>query len=465
MGSLDAWLVAFAFRCLGDSVWVIRAVQIILYLLYLVTLWLMGRRFFKDRSVACWAVCCGAIPPVLLSTYTTASLGGYGETILLGNLILLGGYEVVFGRWQKVWWGWLALGLVSGLAFWTLGLAGVYILTVAVIGVWRFSWRNIPFYLTCLVGFLIGSSPWWVENLVHGGEALAVLTGTSHLSLVSSTPLERLVGFVFLGLPALLGIRAPWSGQFIAWPLLLLMIVFYGAMLLYWIKNTRQIRSEASPGALRLLAGMVVMFSLVFVGTHFGLDATGRYFLPMYVPLFLGLAVFMAAASRRRVIFGLALLSVWIFVQGLETARAVAGAEGLTTQFDPITCFDNRFDDDLIRFLNEKQEKTGYTNYWVSFRLAYLSNEQLIYTAQLPYKPDMRYTTADNRYPYYQQVVDQSPAAAYITTKHPTLDQYIRDHLDRLGVTYQEEQIGVYHIFYSLSRKVIPQELGLGKGT
>jgi len=62
----------------------------------------------------------------------------------------------------------------------------------------------------------------------------------------------------------------------------------------------------------------------------------------------------------------------------------------------------------------------------------------------------------------YAQAVEASPQAAYITTRHPPLDERLRAGFQALGVSFEEKQIGDFHIFYALSRKVIPEELGLG---
>ena len=133
MGSLDAWLAAAAFKILGEGVLPVRLVQVGLYIGYLLSLWLLARSLFTDRLPATLAVFLGAVPVVLVTTYTTASLGGYGETLVFGNLILWLGYEIAYGKRQESYWAWLVFGLVAGLAFWTLALSLVYLLPVGII--------------------------------------------------------------------------------------------------------------------------------------------------------------------------------------------------------------------------------------------------------------------------------------------------------------------------------------------
>jgi hypothetical protein len=88
MGSFDAFLVAGAFLVLGQQVWVVRLVQALLYMGTLATtIWLGFEAFGRWRS-GLLAAAMLAIPTVNVTLYTTASLGGYGEAMLVGNLLL-----------------------------------------------------------------------------------------------------------------------------------------------------------------------------------------------------------------------------------------------------------------------------------------------------------------------------------------------------------------------------------------
>jgi hypothetical protein len=462
MGSLDAYLVAGSFLLFGEKVTSIRLVQITLYLLYMLTLWILARRFFMDKSTPNLVLWIAAIPTVLVTTYTTATLGGYGESLVLGNLILWLGYEIIFGNWRASWLAWLIVGLTGGLAFWTLGMAGVYLLPVAILGLLRFNYKKISMYLLAVVGFFAASSPWWIYNFNHSGEALAILTGTSSLSLTASTPFQRLIGLLLLGIPTLLGFRFPWSPEYAPWPVVLLALIFYFGVGLYNWKRTRDRAWAIRPVAYWLLSLFSLIFLLVFLGTQFGIDATGRYFLPLYVPLLLASAAFVRAVWKKSAILGLGLLVLMLSVNGFETGRAASSSDKITTQFDPITRFDNAHDSELAQFLKKHGETRGYSNYWVSFRLAFISQEDIIYSARLPYKANLSYTTADNRYPQYDARANQSDKVAYITTKHPQLDELLRSDFRKMDVSFKEKHIGVYHIFYDLSRPVRPTEMGLG---
>ena len=89
MGSLDAFLVAAVFKLFGSEVWGIRFVQILLYSGTLLTTAWLGKSISGRWQVGVIAAWLLAIPTVSMTLYTTVSMGGYGEMLLIGNLILL----------------------------------------------------------------------------------------------------------------------------------------------------------------------------------------------------------------------------------------------------------------------------------------------------------------------------------------------------------------------------------------
>jgi hypothetical protein len=90
------------------------------------------------------------------------------------------------------------------------------------------------------------------------------------------------------------------------------------------------------------------------------------------------------------------------------------------------------------------------------------SDERVILAARLPYKEDLEYWSSDAGYAPYDRAADESQTSVYVTTQHPRLDALLRERLTGAGVTFLEEQIGPYRIFYDLSRKTLPEELGDG---
>jgi 4-amino-4-deoxy-L-arabinose transferase-like glycosyltransferase len=469
MGSLDATLIAAAFALFGQSVLVIRLVQTALFLALVATTYPLGIRILHDRWQAGAGMLLIALPTVLMSTYSTATLGGYGEILLLGNVMLLLGHTLATDR-PNDWRAWLGLGAAAGLGFWTSALIGVYLLPVGILVLGRcfhrpaaeggrMNWRGVSL---AAIAFLVCSGPWWWHNLTHDWSALQfMLTGTESSGIgIGSVPFStRLVGLALLGLPSLMGLRFPWSAGYLIIPLSALVLIVYLAAFGYAL---RQAGRQRDPGRM-LLLGVAAAFAALFLFSRFGTDATGRYFLPLAVPLALWTATLLGRLRENHPLAATLVLGFLLAFNLLGNGLAVyQNPPGLTTQFDPSNRFDNSHDDELVSFLREIDVTRGYSNYFVAFRIAFLSGEEIILSSQLPYKPDLSYNPADDRYPPYTTEVDRAEKVVYITSIHPKLDMVLADRLATAGVEFVEKQIGPYHLFYDLTRKVTPQELGLG---
>ena len=189
MGSLDAFFVAGAFAVFGEQVWAIRLVQSLLFLVFLVTTAFLGRRIFGSWAVGSLAALLLAVPPVNLALYTTVSLGGYGEALLIGNLILLAALSL-YRSWMKsgfpgAWLSWVSLGFFCGLGFWSFGITLVYAVPAWIFLGWEVR-RFKPYrkagmvWVMSLIGALVGSLPWWLAAIQEGpGKLLGELGGSA----------------------------------------------------------------------------------------------------------------------------------------------------------------------------------------------------------------------------------------------------------------------------------------------
>jgi 4-amino-4-deoxy-L-arabinose transferase-like glycosyltransferase len=475
MGSLDAWLIAFGFRLLGESVLTVRIVQSALYLLVVAVGFLVAWRLSRRAALATVAGLALAVPTVNVALYTTATLGGYNELLLLGGLTLLLGYDVSHDYPRSVW-RWLALGLCVGVGWWTHGLIVIFALPVAVMVLYRLvkpvgAQHAVPLQIAlfigvALAGFLIGSAPWWVFDFTHNHAALSTYltnrqTGEfAGIGIAYVPPGQRAVGLAVIGLPALVGMRFPWSSSYFLPPLGALALVVYivAAYRLLRVNNPLLADGRA------LVLGMLVLFGVVFVSSTFGADPTGRYFLPLALPLGILLGTLAvpndAPSGKPFKADNRAFLRRWLpyalvtLVIGYQAAGQIAAAStppGFTTQFDLVSHLPNDDDAALIRFLDERGLYNGYTNYWVAFRLAFLTGEQMQYSAALPYKNDLSYNAADNRYRPYVDATASAARVAYITTHLPELDAQLEAQFRAEGVAYQQERIGPFHIYYDFA--------------
>ena len=236
--------------------------------------------------------------------------------------------------------------------------------------------------------------------------------------------------------------------------------MFFGTVFIYSLRLI--LRTKMEDLTYPVMGGIFLVFTFVFLITPFGVDPSGRYFLPLSIPFSLVAARFIYSAVNKKSL-QIACIGLVLVFNGWGTLDCAARTPpGLTTQFNPITVIDQHYIPDLISFLRENGETRGYTNYWVAYPLAFLSGEDLLFVPQLPYQTDLRYTERDDRYLPYDQMVQASPQTAYITTRNQALDEKLRTSFLQLGITWQEKQIGDFQIFYHLSKSIRPNELNLG---
>ena len=480
MGSLDTWLVAAGFRVLGHSVWVIRLVQGLLYAGTLLTTVKIGRFIFGDRRVGLLAGWLLAIPTVNVTLYTTISLGGYGEALLLGNLILLVGLKI--GKQLKSsrppdWSLWLLLGFLAGLGYWVLSLT---LVTTVPVGIYliaalrghlarraRQPSRSIwPAALAAVLGgALIGGLPAWTYALNLGGTQLIRQLSGGSLAGIEGLPGfaqvgQHFINFVVFGSAVILGLRPPWDFMWLG-PLLVPFIVAF------WVAvfaRTARVRGEVAgkPEQLILLS-IILTLIIAFILSPFGADPSGRYFLPLAIPLALFAAELINTLRVRHGNLALMIVplilfyNLWGTLEGIQRFPA-----GITVRFDVLNTIKGKPIHDLILFLRQQGETRGYTNYWVAYPLAFLSGEELIFVPRLPYHADFSYTSRDDRYAPYGELVSSAPQVAYITTNFPELDATLREGFTALNIEWEETEIGEFRVFYRLSGRVDPTDLGLG---
>ncbi len=458
MGSLDASLVALAMSAFGKQVFVIRTVQVLLYAGTVGTTMYLGWKIFRSRWAGWVAGLLMAIPSVNVTLYTTVSLGGYGEALLIGNLILILALKINESpgsvRLYALW------GLLAGLGFWTFGLTLIYSLPSGSFILWKASnhlgkRELILRGVLLLIAASIGASPWIVWAVSHGpGQLLQELMGSAIAGASSGNPLSiilsRMRYFTLLGTSAIFGLRPPWEVRWLALPLLPFALAFWLVVSVTTFAGMRR-TGRRQVGKL-LLLGVCACLILGYVLTPFGADPSGRYFIPFAVPMALFAAEFVVKrrpAIEKKwsvvLILGILAFNFWGNIQA-----AVRNPPGITTQLNAVTWIDHRYDKAVLGFLTRQGELRGYSNYWVAYPLAFLSDERLIYVPELPYHHDFRYTPRDNRYEPYDEWVAAADRVAYITTNHDALDEFLRDEFHKNDIDWLEIRIGDYQVFYDL---------------
>jgi len=463
-GSLDSFLIAGAYSLLGVSVTAARVVQGLEYLGAILFTYLLARRIVHNRFAALATVWLMALPTPLLSLFTTTALL-YTIVMLLGSMLLFIGHKLLHESENSLAL-WLVFGALAGLAFWTFGILVIYVFPVGLLMLSHLRRRLWSHYLLATLAFFLFSSPWWIYNFAHDNAALRVVFEPDAALPTASMSL-RLLGFFCLGLPTLFGFRYPWAPQVmlpaLAWAILAFYLAVLGFAVHTWyrrfaLSGTKGPTATSASG-LTLLWLLVIVWLGLFFSTRFGIDSSGRYYLPLYTPLLIFAGVALATLRQRYRRLAIGLLTLVLGFNLLTTFLALwQGQPGFTAQMSPTRQFDNRHDRDLIAFLKERGPY-GYSHHWITYKIAFLSDEQVILAAQLPYHSNLNYNPRDDRYPPYSRQVTASDRPVYVTFQEPHLDRLLRQSFASLGVSYREQDIGPYRVFYDLSAKVEPWQL------
>ena len=133
----------------------------------------------------------------------------------------------------------------------------------------------------------MGSFPWWLYAIQTGpaqlvrellGNAVAVEQG-SWFGQVA----HHLVNLLLLGLPVTLGFRPPWDVRLLILPLVPFVLAFWlGVIVVFWRHKER---SDVERIGRWVLGGVAATLIAGFLFTPFGVDPSGRYFLPLTVIL------------------------------------------------------------------------------------------------------------------------------------------------------------------------------------
>jgi len=458
-GSADSYFTALFYHIFGDTITVARLVQSLEYLIAMLFTYLLARRLLPGSRFGPVAVLwLMALPPLLVTTWTTPAVL-YAVVICLGSIISYLGYRLLWEDAGKVW-RWLIFGAVCGLAFWTFGILAVYMMPVFLLFLWKFQRRRLPCYILSAATFFLFSLPWWTQAL----SGLQVVYNPDLPPVNLPFPL-RLFAFFALTLPGFAGIRDPWAPDII-WPVLALpLVLFYLAAIIYaipFVRRNDEDAPRAEPVGFALLGLQVIIWLALYFGTRFSLDATGRYILPLYPVLLVTTALFLERIYRWRRFAATGLLAFILAFNLAAHLKAVQKSPpGITAQMNPAFWFGNQFDQELIDFVIE-QGGRGYSHHWISYKIAFLSDEQVILASFLPYHPDLKWLPLDDRYAPYAAAVAAAPRRVYVTHREPNLEAYLQNAFAEKDVTYQIKDIGPYRVYYNFSVVITPAEIGLG---
>ncbi|MDP2873682.1 MAG: hypothetical protein Q8N84_00030 [bacterium] len=420
-GSQSAYLAALGFWLFGFYPIFLKLVPFTFSVVFIVATYLVASRVAERlegiksvevKLAGLLAAALVAIPPVFMANWSVRAGTGYPETTLIGSLCLLVAFSILWGKGEgggRLGRKFFLLGLLGGLGYWVQPAIAYFLVPIfgflVVWGVDRLRRASsegklsvvgcqlLVFVLIALVGFGIGSLPVWVYNFQNEW-----MTSRSLIHKPGGTKMA-FVNFFRVGLPPLLGTRAPWSDKDLFKPLAVTVWALYAAAYLGLIwRRKKVIRnylrfdfSQAQPVDLLLACATIVPFIFSFSPFNWFLTEP-RYIYGLYgsLPIILALCAVSFGIKKALVVTGLVIFSnilgiVW------------SGNHSRPNSFEAPLSLKN-----VLSFIIEHKIKYVFSSDRLCHRLIYESNEQIICT-------QMEGGFGSVRYPKYIEMVNNAP--------------------------------------------------------
>ncbi len=449
MGSIEAILAAPWIALLGPTSLALRLIPTLAGLAFIATAYALAARLFSPR-VGLVSAALLALGPPFFVILSMRALGGYPETLLFGNLLLLlalaGSRPGRQGLRHAA-----AFGLLAGLALWTDLLVVPYLLAAGAIFWWQ---RRTDLLgrtgLALIAGLLLGASPALVYNILHQGVTITTMLGFTVVGAGSRSPASvsgpplSLAREALISLPILAGGFLPgeevtgvpladfWQSA-ASHPLAYALDLFLAAaacVLLVTLaipvaRRWRALRAPADSSAetpfaqqtrhadqgIAALMLVLVAYAAIFALSKDPANATApRYLFPLYagMPLLVAAATRLLRATaipyaRLAAAVALVLLLAWNLAATLSLTPVATAARDHTLWIAGS-------DDALIRLLHAHNVSTVISNdYWEGLRLTYTSDETIVAVMMTP-----EGHPGFNRYPPYVARGLADPRPAYL---------------------------------------------------
>jgi len=415
MGTLEGLLLVPFFVLFGATPFILKLVPLFLFLGFLVAHYRLAMEVVS-REKAILATFLVGISSNFLVIWSMKCRGSM-VLLLLGTVALLMTARMLRNGYSWSGFGWL--GVVLGLAWWSHFLAAVYILPIGILLLLRDESRCLRLAPLAVVGFLIGSLPFWIYNLTHHGASLFI-GGREQTNLV--TDAWNIFG---VGFPVILGARPNW-GEVSYFPGAALIVV--GIFLFTLVRlSARWFGSkgprEWAPGHLLLIFALCDPVITAASGFAWFMSEP-RYLIAVYSVVFI---LIVAAIDSKRI-----LIAVFSFFLALNLWGS------LTTTHPEFTAYTNTESlGPLIQYLDQHGLHAVYAPYWLAYRLDFESHETIIAT---PLEDDTM------RYPPYLETVRKSPNPAYIQLRGARYGHL--NHRIEPPAGFASERVGQFEVFF-----------------
>ncbi len=444
LGSFEAIFSSFFFYLFGESAAVLKIVPLLFSLALICAMYYIAKSL-KDTTAGKFAALFTAVAPSMLVVWSTKARGGFIEIVFIGALALLFTIQWLKSPTLK---GTCIIGLVLGLGWWINNQMIYFMLPI---GLWMALKLGLDFkqqikhIVSGLIAFIVGGAPFWIYNIQHDFVTFQMFGATD-----SSGVSKNIDNFFSVAMPIILGARRDWQkvdafpySDEIMWTLVgiccLVLIIVRRKELFKLL--TLKIDTEHP---LEIILCFILGVFFVFAYSSFGSFAVEpRYLLPIYVGTITISAVVASTLYNYRKLLG---LTFGALVLALHSASLYWG--GTDVPEEPLVFEGERVVRDSSEILNLLKEKDIHfirTNYWIGYKLAFESHE------------DIKFITIDkpstNRIPDYLDEFEPGKEAYIPLVLVPKQAEVVRLALDTLGYNFSEEKVKGYSLIYNIERE------------
>jgi hypothetical protein len=250
----------------------------------------------------------------------------------------------------------------------------------------RHTWTT---WLTPALGFLVGFAP------AIAGRFLAEGYGSPIARMDFAGLRSALSPFAVVALPIVFGFKSP-SAERLAVPAWSALVIV--AAIVAGFAGLRRARGAGSDGHRGVFHAFLVVAPIMFLASGSFIDAQSyRYLMPLYAALPVVYAVGIDWALRANRIAGVALLTSLIALFALQQADWYRRLEP------------DREAQTIIDCLERSGVRAAYADYWLSYKLTFLTGERVIVAP----------TNGVDRYPPYTAFVRAQPFPRLIERRPP----------------------------------------------
>ncbi len=429
-GNVEPVLAALVFLVAGASELTLRLLPVALSLIVVLLTYRLGLATVGRRGALVGAALVSAGPGAFL--WWSVHPGPYWAclALVLGAVVLLvEAPEQLSPRRAG------AIGALSGLAWWANPLSAAVVVPVALTRLGPLRTGRTPLWLGA--GAAAGAAPWLAATAARG---LVTLRGP-RAGVLGSSYLDHLEGFFRIVQPMALGLRVPYTGDWLPGRLVAV-AVYLGLLALFAVALVRWARGRDGSPAAPLLAVAAAYPFLYAVPSASWYVVEPRYllFLSPFVALLLGWAA-TAWRPTRRAVATVALLAAWTASSVVIVHRGRFPAPNAADVPVPADI------GPLVRGLEAEGARFAFGHYWLSYRVTFATEERVIVAP-----------TIVSRYRRYDELVRAQPSPPYAFVRaSPVLAEFLAA-LDQRGISWRVEGYGRFAIVFPAER-VLPEEL------